>query len=131
MNNAEMRSRLTYLGLSLRQLSTLEGWDYRELRRQANGVVALTRRTVDKIEELERVATRDLEQMLEAVDQGEAVVIPHFSDEGIAPYSTESGRMPGSYWHALAGRARNVLVERATEDPEAMTVTYSGESREG
>lgn len=126
MNNAEMRSRLTYLGLSLRQLSTLEGWDYRELRRQANGVVALTRRTVAKIEELEERAGRDLEQMLETVSRGDAVVIPRFSSEGTVLGADEAMRMPGSYWHALAGRARNELGETSF----AMTIVYAEDPSE-
>lgn len=126
MNNAELRSHLTYLGLSLRQLSTLEGWDYRELRRQANGMVALTRRTVAKIEELEERAGRDLEQMLETVSRGDAVVIPRFSSEGAVLGADEPASMPGSYWHAGAGRARSELGEKSS----AMTILYAEDQPE-
>lgn len=103
MNNAEMRSRLTLLGLSLKQLSTITGWDYRELRRTANGVRDVSPRTSEMIERLEAMANDDLGQMMETVEAGDSVVIPHFSDEGHAPYFGQGGTMPGSYWHAQAG----------------------------
>lgn len=103
MNNAEMRSRLTLLGLSLKQLSTITGWDYRELRRTANGVRDVSPRTIAMIEGLEDLADNDLSTMQEMVDIGASVIIPHFSDEGKAPYFEDGGVMPGSYWHALAG----------------------------
>lgn len=103
MNNAEMRSRLTLLGLSLKQLSTITGWDYRELRRTANGIRPVSPRTSDMIERIEAVADDDLRDMQASVNGGDPVVIPHFSDEGLAPYLGDTGMMPGSYWHALAG----------------------------
>lgn len=103
MNNAEMRSRLTLLGLSLKQLSTITGWDYRELRRTANGVRPVSPRTHEMIERLEAMANEDLTQMQAITDRGNPVVITHFSDEGQAPYFEGGGAMPGSYWHALAG----------------------------
>lgn len=103
MNDAEMRSRLTVLGLSLKQLSTITGWDYRELRRTANGVRAVSPRTIAMIEQLEAMANDDLASMITSVDEGRPVVIPHFSDEGTKPYFGDDGVMPGSYWHALAG----------------------------
>jgi len=103
MNNAEMRSRLTLLGLSLKQLSTITGWDYRELRRTANGVRPVSPRTHDMIERLEALADEDLSSMQATTDEGKPVVIPHFSDEGHVPYFEQGGTMPGSYWHAQAG----------------------------
>lgn len=103
MNNAEMRARLTLLGLSLKQLATITGWDYRELRRTANGVRAVSPRTIQMIERLEDLADNDLRAMQETVEAGSPVVIPHFSDEGHAPYFEDGGVMPGSYWHAQAG----------------------------
>lgn len=103
MNNAEMRSRLTLLGLSLKQLSTITGWDYRELRRTANGVRAVSPRTIEMIDRLEDMADNDLRAMQEMVEAGSSVVIPHFSDEGQDPYFEDGGVMPGSYWHAQAG----------------------------
>lgn len=103
MNNAEMRSRLTLLGLSLKQLSTITGWDYRELRRTANGVRAVSPRTIEMIDRLEDLADNDLRVMQETVDAGSPVVIPHFSDEGQSPYFEAGGVMPSSYWHAQAG----------------------------
>lgn len=103
MNNAEMRSRLTLIGLSLKQLSTITGWDYRELRRIANGIRPVSPRTQEMIEHLETLADADLARMQAITDEGNPVVIPHFSDEGKAPYFEHGGVMPGSYWHALAG----------------------------
>lgn len=103
MNNAEMRSRLTRIGLSLKQLSTITGWDYRELRRTANGVRDVSPRTIEMIEDLEARAAADLDTMQAAVDAAEPVEIPHFSDTGHAPYMGRGGAMPGSYWHAVAG----------------------------
>lgn len=103
MNNAEMRSRLTLIGLSLKQLSTITGWDYRELRRTANGVRPVSPRTQEMIERIEAMADEDLATMQATTDEGNSVVIPHFSDEGQAPYFEDGGVMPGSYWHALAG----------------------------
>lgn len=103
MNNAEMRARLTLLGLSLKQLATITGWDYRELRRTANGVRAVSLRTFEMIERIEDLADNDLRAMQETVEAGSPVVIPHFSDEGQAPYFEDGGVMPGSYWHAQAG----------------------------
>lgn len=103
MNNAEMRSRLTLLGLSLKQLSTITGWDYRELRRTANGIRPVSPRTTGMIERLEDMADNDLRAMQETVGAGAPVIIPHFSDEGKAPYLEDGGVMPGSYWHAQAG----------------------------
>lgn len=119
MNNAEMRSRLTLLGLSLKQLSTVTGWDYRELRRTANGVRDVSPRTIAMIERLEDLADTDLSVMQETVDAGASVVIPHFSDEGQAPYFENGGVMPGSYWHAQAGALLAVN--------EAATVVYQEE----
>lgn len=103
MNNAEMRARLTLLGLSLKQLSTITGWDYRELRRTANGIRPVSPRTQEMIEHLEAMADDDIATMQKAVEAGQPVVIPHFSDEGESPYMGDGGVMPGSYWHALAG----------------------------
>lgn len=103
MNNAEMRSRLTRIGLSLKQLSSITGWDYRELRRTANGVRDISPRTIEMIEELEALAADALDTMQSAVDAAEPIEIPRFSDTGQAPYTDQGGAMPGSYWHALAG----------------------------
>lgn len=119
MNNAELRSRLTLLGLSLKQLSTITGWDYRELRRTANGVRPVSERTQEMIERLEAMADEDLASMQATTDEGNPVVIPHFSDEGQAPYFEVGGVMPGSYWHALAGA---ILTTS-----EAATVLYQEE----
>lgn len=119
MNNAEMRARLTLLGLSLKQLSTITGWDYRELRRTANGVRPVSPRTQGMIERLEALADEDLAGMQTSTDEGSPVVIPHFSDEGEAPYFEAGGVMPGSYWHALAGA---ILATT-----EAATVIYHEE----
>lgn len=116
MNNAEMRSRLTLLGLSLKQLSTITGWDYRELRRTANGLRPVSPRTQEMIERLEAMADEDLTRMQTTIDEGNPVVIPHFSDEGKSPYFEPGGVMPGSYWHALAGA---ILATN-----EAVTVVY-------
>lgn len=116
MNNAEMRARLTLIGLSLKQLSTITGWDYRELRRTANGGRSVSPRTQGMIDRLEAVANADLTGMQAAVDEGNPVVIPHFSDGGLAPYFEDGGAMPGSYWHALAGA---ILATN-----EAATVIY-------
>lgn len=123
MNNAEMRSRLTLLGLSLKQLSTITGWDYRELRRTANGVRPVSPRTQEMIERLEAMADEDLATMQATTDEGNAVVIPHFSDEGQAPYVADGGVMPGSYWHALAGA---ILATN-----EAATIIYVADDAEG
>lgn len=103
MNNAEMRSRLTRIGLSLKQLSTITGWDYRELRRTANGVRDVSPRTMEMIEQLEESAADLIDYMQESVDRDEPVGIPYFSDEGRAPYFHTDGVMPGSFWHAVAG----------------------------
>lgn len=103
MNNAEMRARLTLLGLSLKQLATITGWDYRELRRTANGIRPVSERTAEMIERLEAIADDDLSTMQASVEKGDPVTIPHFSDLGHPPFLTEPGTMPGSYWHALAG----------------------------
>lgn len=113
MNNAEMRSRLTLLGFSLKQLSTITGWDYRELRRTANGVRPVSPRTAEMIEQLEARANEDLGKMLDTVETGDPVVIPHFSDEGHAPFLEDGGVLPGSYWHAQAG-ALLAVSESAT-----------------
>lgn len=119
MNNAEMRSRLTLLGLSLKQLSTITAWDYRELRRTANGVRPVSPRTAGMIERLEAMANEDLGKMLDTVEAGDPVAIPHFSDEGQPPYFEEGGMMPGSYWHAQAGALLAVS--------ESATVVYAGD----
>lgn len=119
MNNAEMRSRLTLLGLSLKQLSTITGWDYRELRRTANGIRPVSPRTQAMVEKLEAMADKDLATMQVSVDAGQPVVIPHFSDEGTPPYMGNGGVMPGSYWHALAG----ALL--AVDEHGAAEVTYA------
>lgn len=100
MTDAELRSRLTRLGLSLKQLSTITGWDYRDLRRMANGRLGITARVADMIDRLERMAADDLTTMEAPAD---AITIPHFSDPGQAPFVGEGGVMPGSYWHAVAG----------------------------
>lgn len=121
MNNAEMRSRLTLLGLSLKQLSTITGWDYRELRRTANGIRPVSPRTQEMIERLESLAADDIAAMQKSVEAGQPVVIPHFSDEGESPYMGEGGVMPGSYWHALAG----ALL--AVNEREAASVVYAGQ----
>lgn len=123
MNNAEMRSRLTLLGLSLKQLSTITGWDYRELRRTANGVRPVSERTQEMIERLEALADVHLAAMQSATDEGNPVVIPHFSGEGQAPYFEGAGVMPGSYWHALAGA---ILATN-----EAATVIYQESEKQG
>lgn len=123
MNNAEMRSRLTRLGLSLRQLSTITGWDYRELRRAANGMVRVSPRTVAMVTRLEQIAEGDRETMQATVAAGAPIVIPHFSDEGRSPYFEDEGVMPSSYWHALAG---TVLVTNA----EAAVVYEAGDDDE-
>lgn len=124
MNNAEMRSRLTLLGLSLKQLSTITGWDYRELRRTANGIRPVSPRTQDMIESIESKADDDLATMQKSVDAGQPVVIPHFSDEGAPPYMGDGGLMPGSYWHALAG----ALL--AVDEAGTATVVYAAEKEE-
>lgn len=119
MNNAEMRSRLTLLGLSLKQLSTITAWDYRELRRTANGVRPVSPRTAEMIERLEARANDDLGKMLDSVEVGDPIVIPHFSDEGRPPYFEDGGIMPGSYWHAQAGALLAVS--------ESATVVYAAD----
>ena len=123
MNNAEMRSRLTLIGLSLKQLSTITGWDYRELRRTANGVRPVSPRTQEMIERLEALADNDLTKMQALTDEGSPVVIPHFSDEGEAPYFEAGGVMPGSYLHAQAGALLAVS--------ESATVVYAEDTQPG
>lgn len=125
MNNAEMRSRLTLLGLSLKQLSTITGWDYRELRRTANGIRPVSPRTRDMIKSIEVKADDDIGTMQASVEAGRPVVIPHFSDEGTPPYMGEGGVMPGSYWHALAG----ALL--AVDESETASVIYADEEEQG
>lgn len=116
MNNAEMRSRLTLLGLSLNQLATITGWDYRELRRMANGKRPVSDRTAHMIERFEEMADSALLQMQASLNDGEPIVIPHFSDTGQPPSMSGMEDMPGSYWHALAG---SILATH-----EAATVVY-------
>lgn len=120
MNNAEMRSRLTRIGLSLNQLSTITGWDYRELRRTANGIRDVSPRTIEMIEQLEAVAADLVDCMQESVDRDEPVGIPYFSDEGRAPYFRTDGVMPGSFWHAIAGMVLSTNDHATVEyDPTA------------
>lgn len=126
MNNAEMRARLTLIGLSLKQLATITGWDYRDLRREANGNREISERTADMIEGLEAAAERDLTYMHALADAGRPIALPHFSDPGTSPYLNEGTTlegMPGSYYHALAGA---VL---ATSDGASLTYRDSSEPR--
>lgn len=123
MNNAEMRSRLTLLGLSLKQFSTITGWDYRELRRTANGIRDVSPRTIAMVERLEAMANDDLTTMKDTAAAGHPVVIPHFSDTGTSPYFEAAGIMPGSYWHALAG----ALLATS----ESTTVEYADTTQPG
>jgi hypothetical protein len=93
---AELRSRITLLGLSLRQLAELEGWDLRTLRREAAGDTAVAERTETAVRMLEGQAADLLDQMIEDTDQaGRPIRIPHWSVRD--PW-------PGSWWHAIAGR---------------------------
>lgn len=92
---AELRSRLTTLGLSVRQFAELQDWDLRTLRREVGNDVGVAARTEQAVRFLEQEAQETLEQMNEATEDGIPVRIPHWS---------EKGARPGSWWHAIAGR---------------------------
>ena len=115
---AEMRARLTALGLTVKDLATITGWDYRDLRRQSTAQASMTKRIGEKLTEFEAMAEADMAVMLAEAENGKPVVIPAYSSHGTAPYLTGEGTMPGPYWHALAGR---LIVT------DNITVIYSDE----
>lgn len=100
---AELRSRLTHLGLTLNQFSTLQGWDHRTLRREATGAAPVSDRTETAVLDLETKAEDALSRMQAATDDNLPIQIPYWSQDG---------DLPGSWWHAVAGR---LIAERGTD----------------
>lgn len=103
MYAAEMRARVTALGLSLNQLSTIGHMDLRGVRRQAGGTTPVTPKTAHVVESLEGVANDLRESFLIA---GE-VELPLWGET--VPGQPE---LPSSFYHAAAGAVSDRVAIR-------------------
>lgn len=103
MYAAEMRARVTALGLSLNQLSTIGHMDLRGVRRQAGGTTPVTPKTARAVENLEGIAQSLRESFLSA---GE-VELPLWGES--VPGEPE---LPSSFYHAAAGAVSDRVAIR-------------------
>lgn len=102
MSAAEMRARVTAMGLSLNQLSELASMDLRGVRRQANGTTPVTPKTMRAVESLESVAQSVRKAFLKA----KRVELPDWSSKGGVPSGIGEplvSNLPASFYHAVAG----------------------------
>lgn len=107
MHAAEMRARVTALGLSLNQLSEIGHMDLRGVRRQAGGTTPVTPKTARAVENLEGIAASLRESFLSA---GE-VELTSWGES--IPGDPE---LPSSFYHAVAGSvADRVAIRYAFE----------------
>ena len=107
MTAAEFRARLTFLGFTIDSFTTMLGWDRRTIQRQAGGTTPVTQRTVDKVRELEQLASAQLAQWDAATENGTPIQIPRLNEK-VMP-----GALPPRWYLALAGRHLNKLGEDA------------------
>lgn len=102
MSAAEMRARVTAMGLSLNQLSELASMDLRGVRRQANGTTPVTPKTTEAVETLER----EFKRVRTAFLRAKRVELPAWSSDD-APLKRNgdpiAAGMPSSFYHAVAG----------------------------
>ena len=107
MTAAELRARLAFIGFTIDSFTTMLGWDRRTIQRQAGGTTPVTQRTVDKIRELEQLASAQLAQWDAATDNGTPIQIPRLN-KTILPSA-----LPPRWFLALAGRHLNKWGEDA------------------
>lgn len=109
MTGAEMRARLTYLGLSPAILAEMHGWDPRDLRREAAGTIPVSDRTQRRLRELEDQARREVAELHKLPG---TIHIPRFKgkDEETPEQRRarwQNGDMPDPWHHAITGRYLN------------------------
>lgn len=111
MQAAEMRARITALGMSLNQFTEWAGMDARNARRQAAGTTPVTPRTIEAVQRLETMAA---EIRAEYARDGGTVIL--------SPWKASEGGLPSSVHHAVAG---NLI-----RDGEIEAVVYGDDETE-
>lgn len=103
MTSAEFRVRLYGLGLSVYDLASLTGWARTGLARQAAGVEAVSKRTSDKISELEELAEAESTALAQRIARGEAISVQ--PPRGPHTRSDTKSALPPEWHYARLRRA--------------------------